>query len=165
MAIVVDLQLGRSLAAVGPHNAVVELLDETRRGARDYPGDLAHLPSAGRTSPSVTIPVILAVALGLALGQAQPMSTLTPSSHARSLLSALFSLFCPLSVNPRTSACRGGDNNPERLKCALNTTVIEVLRLYPPRVFVHTFAKRTRIKSVRRQTMPDSYKRSDHFVK
>ena len=35
MAIVVDLQLGRSLAAVGPHNAVVELLDETTRGARD----------------------------------------------------------------------------------------------------------------------------------
>ena len=34
MAIVVDLQLGRSLAAVGPHNAVVELLDEARRGAR-----------------------------------------------------------------------------------------------------------------------------------
>ena len=35
VAIVVDLQLGRSLAAVGPHNAVVELLDETTRGARD----------------------------------------------------------------------------------------------------------------------------------
>ena len=35
MARVVDLQLGRSLAAVGPHNAVVELLDETTRGARD----------------------------------------------------------------------------------------------------------------------------------
>ena len=45
MAIVVDLQLGRSLAAVGPHNAVVELLDETRRAARDHPCDLAHLPA------------------------------------------------------------------------------------------------------------------------
>ena len=43
MAIVVDLQLGRSLAAVGPHDAVVELLDETRRGDRDYP--LARLPA------------------------------------------------------------------------------------------------------------------------
>ena len=63
MAIVVDLQLGRSLAAVGPHDAVVELLDETRRGARDYPGDLG----GGFGS--------------CAVGQAQPMSTLTPSSH------------------------------------------------------------------------------------
>ena len=36
MARVVDLQLGRSLAAVGPRNAVVELLDETRRAARDH---------------------------------------------------------------------------------------------------------------------------------
>ena len=35
MAIVVNLQLGRSLAAVGPHDAVVEFLDETRRAARD----------------------------------------------------------------------------------------------------------------------------------
>ena len=43
MAVVVDLQLGWSLAAVGPHDTVVELLDELRRGARDYPGDLAHL--------------------------------------------------------------------------------------------------------------------------
>ena len=45
MAIVVDLQLGRSLAAVGPHDAVVEFLDETGRGARDHPCDLAHLPA------------------------------------------------------------------------------------------------------------------------
>ena len=41
MAIVVNLQLGRSLAAVGPHDAVVEFLDETGRGTRDYPGGLA----------------------------------------------------------------------------------------------------------------------------
>ena len=52
MAIVVDLQLGRSLAAVGPHNAVVELLDETTRGARDHPGDLAHHFCQAYTSPS-----------------------------------------------------------------------------------------------------------------
>ena len=45
MAIVVDLQLGRSLAAVCPHDAVVELLDETRRGVGDQASDLAHLPA------------------------------------------------------------------------------------------------------------------------
>ena len=47
MAIVVDLQLGRSLLLPSAHtyNAVVELLDEARRGARDHPGDLAHLPA------------------------------------------------------------------------------------------------------------------------
>ena len=43
MAIVVNLQLGRSLAAVCPHHAVVELLDETRHGVGDHASDLAHL--------------------------------------------------------------------------------------------------------------------------
>jgi len=40
-----DLQLGRSLAAVSPHDAVVAFLDETGRDTRDYPGDLAHMPA------------------------------------------------------------------------------------------------------------------------
>ena len=45
MAIVVDLQLGRPLGAVCPHDAVVELLDETRRGVGDRASDLANLPA------------------------------------------------------------------------------------------------------------------------
>ena len=49
-ALVVDLQLGRSLAAVCPHDAVVELLDETTDEA--WRPSQWSCPSASQTAPS-----------------------------------------------------------------------------------------------------------------